>query len=70
MALGNRVSLESTADELAEDSTVAPSDRGPSYTTKGTLTRCCWQSESDAVHPRESQFRFYPARTPTPRLDT
>ncbi|HSJ83247.1 MAG TPA: hypothetical protein VLA91_05450, partial [Acidimicrobiia bacterium] len=34
MALGHRVSpFESTADELAEDSTVAPSDHGPSYTT-------------------------------------
>src|SRR5690554_1118337 len=35
MALGHRVSpFESTADELAEDSTVAPSDHGSTYTTR------------------------------------
>lgn len=35
MALSHRVSpFESTADELTEDSTVAPSDHGPSYTTR------------------------------------
>src|SRR5690606_32364120 len=35
MALCHRVSpFESTADELAEDSTVAPSDHGSTYTTR------------------------------------
>jgi hypothetical protein len=42
MALGHRVSpFESTADELAEDSTVAPSDQDLVTPLDGTLTSTC-----------------------------
>src|SRR5690606_18297921 len=67
MALGHRVSpFESTADELAEDSTVAPSDHESTYTTRWDAYRSVWNSGNslDTCHYKNVNYggaRFHTA---------
>src|SRR5690606_1089031 len=72
MALGHRVSpFESTADELAEDSTVAPSDHGSTYTTRWDAY-CAWTplgvGPATPFRCRECLSRCLPAGKPVAPL--
>src|SRR5690606_40172733 len=62
MALGHRVSpFESTADELAEDSTVAPSDHGSTYTTRwDAYPRRSEDSRGNGLAPDPGSLRHAP----------
>src|SRR5690606_12414957 len=75
MALGHRVSpFESTADELAEDSTVAPSDHGSTYTTRWDAYCLPATRRTEPPRPRpplrsaaaRTERRWIPPRRRTP----